>query len=88
MKIKALTSFCGAISMTEGDIRECSNETALADLLRAGYVQEVLEGSPEKDANPVSDPAPEDGTAQEAPQQGEAPAEKKSRRKKNQNESQ
>jgi hypothetical protein len=47
MKIEALKSFCGALSMSEGEVRECSNETVLADLLAAGYVREVR-AEPEK----------------------------------------
>ena len=47
MKIEALKGFCGAISMAKGEVRECSDEAALADLLSAGYVKEV-QADPEK----------------------------------------
>jgi hypothetical protein len=47
MKVEALKSFCGTISMSEGEIREYSNEAVLADLLSVGYVQEVR-AEPEK----------------------------------------
>lgn len=42
MKIKALRSFCGRISMAEGEIRECNNEYVVNDLLKAGYVEAVV----------------------------------------------
>lgn len=45
MKIKALTSFCGSLCMAKGEIRECSDKTVLADLLDAGYVEEVVENT-------------------------------------------
>lgn len=41
MKIEAMKSFCGSLSMAKGDIRECSDETVLTDLISAGYVREV-----------------------------------------------
>lgn len=42
MKIKAKVSFCGVLSMGKGEIREYGNETVLSDLLRAGYIEEVV----------------------------------------------
>ena len=41
MKIEALTSFCGVLSMAKGEVREYSNEAVLADLISAGYVKEI-----------------------------------------------
>ena len=41
MKIKALKSFCGTLTMAQGDAREYSDETVLSDLLKAGYIEEV-----------------------------------------------
>ena len=41
MKIKALKSFCGTLTMAQGDVREYSDETVLSDLLKAGYIEEV-----------------------------------------------
>lgn len=38
---KALKSFSGAISMREGETREIKDAGLVADLLRAGYVEEV-----------------------------------------------
>lgn len=43
MKIKALTSFAGTLTMANGEIVECSNKVLVNDLLRAGYVEEVTE---------------------------------------------
>ncbi len=43
MKIRALESFSGAISMRKGEIRECDNKVTLKDLLKAGYIEEVKE---------------------------------------------
>ncbi len=48
MKIKALVSFSGALSMYKGEIKECSDKAILQDLLQAGYVEEVKE-KPKKD---------------------------------------
>ena len=45
MKIKALVSFCGVICMSKDEVRECSNEAVLSDLLSAGYVEEAKEDS-------------------------------------------
>lgn len=41
MKIKAKTSFCGTLTMAKGEVREYSNEAVLADLLKAGHIEEV-----------------------------------------------
>lgn len=48
MKIEALKSFCGVLSMAKGEVREYSNETVLADLTASGYVIEVTENSDQK----------------------------------------
>lgn len=50
MKIKALTSFSGALTMTAGEIREYGNEEILNDLLRAGYIEEVRPRKPARKA--------------------------------------
>lgn len=39
MKIEALTSFCGILSMAQGEVRDYSNETVVSDLLKAGYIK-------------------------------------------------
>ncbi len=38
---KALKSFSGVISMHEGETREIDNAEVVADLLKAGYIEEV-----------------------------------------------
>lgn len=38
---KALKSFSGAISMHEGETREIKDAAIVADLLKAGYIEEV-----------------------------------------------
>lgn len=45
MKIRALCSFSGRITMAKGEVRDCGNEYVVNDLLRAGYV-EVAEQLP------------------------------------------
>lgn len=41
MKVKALLSFSGKISMGTGEIRDIENGEVLKDLLAARYVEEV-----------------------------------------------
>lgn len=41
MKIKALVSFSGALSMHAGEERECSDKAVLSDLLQAKYIEEI-----------------------------------------------
>ena len=38
---RALKSFSGVISMHEGETREIEDAELVADLLRAGYIEEV-----------------------------------------------
>lgn len=38
---KALKSFSGAISMYEGETREIEDAEIVADLIKAGYIEEV-----------------------------------------------
>lgn len=38
---KALKSFSGVISMHEGETREIDNAAIVADLTKAGYIEEV-----------------------------------------------
>lgn len=39
MRVKALLNFAGVVSMYRGEVRECGDEAAVADLIRAGYVE-------------------------------------------------
>ena len=41
MKIKALVSFSGVLSMYAGEEREYSDKAILLDLLKAKYIEEV-----------------------------------------------
>lgn len=41
MKVKALVSFSGIITMSAGEVGEISEKEVLNDLLKAGYVEEV-----------------------------------------------
>jgi len=43
VKIRALESFSGAISMYKGEEREYSDKAVLSDLVKAKYVEEVTE---------------------------------------------
>ena len=49
MYIRALCSFSGNITMCKGEIRECNNDAALSDLLRAGYVEKITDKPEEID---------------------------------------
>lgn len=39
MKVKALKTFSGAISMHEGEVREVKDNYILNDLTKAGYIE-------------------------------------------------
>jgi hypothetical protein len=41
MKVKALVSFSGALTMYGGEVKECSDAVVLQDLFQAGYVVKV-----------------------------------------------
>lgn len=43
MKIRALTSFSGILSMYKGEEMEYDNGVVLQDLLQAGYIEEIKE---------------------------------------------
>lgn len=42
MKIKALISFSGLITMGIGEVRDVENKEMVKDLLEAGYVKKVV----------------------------------------------
>jgi len=48
MKVKALVSFAGVVSMIPGETREISPEIAKS-LIKAKYVEEVIESQAEAD---------------------------------------
>jgi hypothetical protein len=41
LKVKALVSFAGVVTMTKGEVREISNKSVYEDLLKAKYVEGV-----------------------------------------------
>lgn len=45
---KALKSFSGAVSMRRGEVKAITDKTVVADLLRAGYIEEVKEPAPKQ----------------------------------------
>ena len=49
MKIKALVSFSGAISMAKGQVMEYDDKVILQDLLQAKYIEEVKTEKSKKD---------------------------------------
>ena len=48
MKIEAMVSFCGVLSMSKGEIRDYSVEPVVSDLMEAGYIREISEKTVEK----------------------------------------
>ena len=54
MKIEALVSFCGALSMAKGEVRDCGDMAVVSDLLDAGYVREVEESAEPTENKPKS----------------------------------
>lgn len=52
MKVEALVNFCGVLSMVKGEVRECNNEIALANLIAAGYIKEVRADPDQKKTTP------------------------------------
>lgn len=45
MKIKAITSFSGKLTMAKGEVTEYGDKAVLQDLLEAGYIEEVSGGA-------------------------------------------
>jgi hypothetical protein len=48
MKVKALVSFAGQVTMAPGDVREIKDKAICEDLIKAGYVEEVKTTKKEK----------------------------------------
>jgi hypothetical protein len=48
LKVKALVSFSGIVTMTKGEEREIKNKEIYNDLLKAKYVQEIKPKKREK----------------------------------------
>lgn len=49
MKVKALKSFSGAVSMYAGEVRDIRTQTILDDLTAAGYIEPVAPRRSAKD---------------------------------------
>lgn len=56
---KALKSFSGIISMHEGETREIDNAELVADLTKAGYIEEV-KPKRGRSANKSGEPNPQE----------------------------
>ena len=41
MKVKALVSFSGLVSMSKGEVKDIRDKSIVTDLLRAGYVEQT-----------------------------------------------
>lgn len=41
MKVKAMNSFSGNVSMAKGEVREITDKEVLSDLIQAKHVEEV-----------------------------------------------
>lgn len=73
MKVKALQSFTGVLTMHKGMIADCDNEVVVRDLLEAGYV-ELVETKIEPETESVGESQesePETESAEES-QEGES----------------
>jgi len=68
-KYVALVSFCGAVSMAEGEVRDIPDLALVNDLTQAGYIKEVKKAvkkeEPEK-AEPVKKAEPKKETPKKA----------------------
>ena len=54
MKVKALQSFAGVLTMQKGKIADCDDEVVVRDLLEAGYV-ELAEPKDEPKVEPTGE---------------------------------
>lgn len=50
MMYKAIESFSGLITMAAGEMREIEDAYIAADLLKAGYIEEVKEAKDERNS--------------------------------------
>ena len=57
MKVKALISFCGKLSMGKGEVIDCRDEALVNELVSAGYIERVEEPKAEPE-QPAEAPAP------------------------------
>ncbi|MCL2665720.1 MAG: hypothetical protein FWE82_08910 [Defluviitaleaceae bacterium] len=73
MKVKALKSFSGSISMHEGETGDISREDVLRDLINAGYVAPYTDETDQGDKKPESDVKQNAGKGNNAKQSGGVP---------------
>lgn len=66
MKVKAIVSFCGTLSMAKGEIREVTDKAVLVDLMKAGYVVAAEPPVEEPAAAAVKAEAPKRGSRKKA----------------------
>ncbi|MCM1364698.1 MAG: hypothetical protein NC122_06275 [Faecalibacterium sp.] len=64
MKVRALISFCGKVTMRENQVKEIADEAILADLLAAGYVENAEPAAPAP--TPAPTPTPETDATQQS----------------------
>ena len=68
MKIIALKSFCGTLTMAQGEVREYGNEAVLSDLLKAGHIRELSKEIPaEQTVKEIPEKVPAEQTVKEVP---------------------
>lgn len=60
---KALVSFSGVISMRKGEVKAITDKEVIADLLRAGYIEEVKKPKVEEKTEPKATKPPQKKTA-------------------------
>lgn len=74
MKIKALKSFCGTVTMGIGDVKDVEEKTALG-LIGMGYAQSVDKKAPSEKttAEKQGETATPQGTADAEPETAEQP---------------
>lgn len=74
MKIKALKSFCGTVTMGIGDIKDVEEKTALG-LIGVGYAQSVEEKNPSEETTEEKqgEAATPEGTADAESETAEQP---------------
>lgn len=76
MRVKAVRTFAGIISMGAGEVREILDEEIAKDLLRAGHVVEAkAEKEAEKQADKKAEKAKKDEAANDGPAEAEETAE-------------
>lgn len=51
MKVKALRSFSGRVSMYKGEVRDLADEELIRDLAQAGHIEQVAQKRGAKDEN-------------------------------------